>query len=77
MYTHMHAPSPSQSMRVCGYSPEVVGLENLDELRKTKKNCLFVPNHASFLDILTLTGFIPMPMKCVCFALDRCACVLL
>jgi len=53
------------SMTVCGYSPEVVGLENLDELRKTKKNCLFVPNHASFLDILTLTGFIPMPMKYV------------
>uniref|UniRef100_A0A7S2D0N1 Phospholipid/glycerol acyltransferase domain-containing protein n=1 Tax=Haptolina brevifila TaxID=156173 RepID=A0A7S2D0N1_9EUKA len=51
------------SMTICGYRPEVVGLENLDGLRD--KNCLFVPNHTSFLDILTLTGFIPMPMKYV------------
>ncbi len=50
-------------MTICGYRPEVVGLENLDAL--VGKNCLLVPNHTSFLDILTLTGFIPMPMKYV------------
>lgn len=50
------------SMRVCGYRPEVVGLENLP---KNGENCLYVPNHTSFLDILTLTGFIPRPMKYV------------
>jgi len=48
------------SMSMCGYVPEVVGLENLP-----KSNALFVPNHTSFLDILTLTGFIPKPMKYV------------
>jgi len=51
------------SMTICGYRPEVVGLENLEGLRG--KNCLFVPNHTSFMDILTLTGFIPKPMKYV------------
>merc|ERR1719310_1273144 len=50
------------SMRVCGYRPEVVGLENLP---KNGENCLYVPNHTSFLDILTLTGFVPRPMKYV------------
>jgi len=51
------------SMTLGGYCPEVVGLENLEALHG--QNCLFVPNHTSFLDILTLTGFIPMPMKYV------------
>ena len=48
------------SMRSCGYSPEVIGKENLP-----KGNALYVPNHTSFLDILTLTGFVPRPMKYV------------
>lgn len=48
------------SMRACLYNPEVVGLENLP-----KGNALYVPNHTSFLDILTMTGFIPRPMKYV------------
>jgi len=50
------------SMSVCGYVPQVVGLENLPP---HSINCLYVPNHTSFLDILTLTGFIPRPMKYV------------
>mmetsp|Transcript_100035 Transcript_100035/g.182525 ORF Transcript_100035/g.182525 Transcript_100035/m.182525 type:complete len:379 (+) Transcript_100035:65-1201(+) len=50
------------SMTVCGYVPEVVGLENLP---KSGTNCLYVPNHTSFLDILTLTGFLPRAMKYV------------
>ena len=50
-------------MTACGYAPEVIGLENLESVRKN--NCLFVPNHTSFMDILTLTGFIPMPIKYV------------
>lgn len=40
------------SMTICGYTPEVVGLENL----KGIETALFIPNHTSFLDILTLTG---------------------
>lgn len=48
------------SMRSCGYKPEVVGIENLPS-----GNALYVPNHTSFLDILTLTGFVPRPMKYV------------
>lgn len=35
------------SMTVCGYSPEVVGLENLPPHGET---CLYVPNHTSFMD---------------------------
>ena len=42
--------------------PEVIGLENLPA---AGDNCLYVPNHTSFLDILSLTGFIPRPMKYV------------
>ena len=48
-------------MSVCGYRPEVIGLDNLNGIG----NCLIVPNHTSFLDILTLTGFLPQPMKYV------------
>lgn len=48
------------SMRACGYRPEVVGIENLP-----KGNAIYVPNHTSFLDILTLTGFVPRAMKYV------------
>lgn len=50
------------SMTLCGYVPEVVGLENLPP---HGENALYVPNHTSFLDILTLTGFVPRPMKYV------------
>lgn len=50
------------SMTICGYVPEVVGLENLP---KDGGNCLYVPNHTSFLDILTLTGFLPRAIKYV------------
>lgn len=49
------------SMAICGYCPEVTGLHNLEGL----SNALFVPNHTSFLDILTLSGFVPKPMKYV------------
>jgi len=49
------------SMRICGYCPEVEGLENMP----MGTNFLVCPNHTSFLDILTLTGFIPRPMKYV------------
>ena len=49
------------SMRLCGYCPVVEGLENMP----AGNNFLVCPNHSSFLDILTLTGFIPRPMKYV------------
>ena len=39
-------------MTACGYIPEVVGLENLEGIG----TALYIPNHSSFLDILTLTG---------------------
>ena len=48
------------SMRFCGYKPTVIGRENLP-----KGNALICPNHTSFMDILTLTGFVPKPMKYV------------
>ena len=50
------------SMSVCGYIPELIGKENLP---KGSQNALYVPNHTSFMDILTLTGFVPRPMKYV------------
>ena len=40
------------SMTLSGYRPEIVGLENLEGL----DSVLYVPNHTSFLDILTLSG---------------------
>jgi len=48
------------SMRICGFSPDIQGVENLPPAGQA---CVYVPNHSSFLDILTLTGFIPRPMK--------------
>ena len=48
------------SMTAAGYRPRVVGVENLPE-----GACIYAPNHCSFLDILTLTGFIPRPFKYV------------
>jgi hypothetical protein len=50
------------SMSVCGYIPELIGKENLPN---GSQNALYVPNHTSFMDILTLTGFVPRPMKYV------------
>lgn len=38
----------------------MVGLENLPPIDET---VVYVPNHTSFLDILTLSGFIPRPFK--------------
>jgi len=48
------------SMRLSGYSPHVAGLENLP-----RGPAVYVVNHTSFLDILTLSGFIPRPLKYV------------
>lgn len=39
---------------------QVVGLENLPPMDET---VVYVPNHTSFLDILTLSGFVPRPFK--------------
>ena len=39
---------------------QVVGLENLPPMGET---VVYVPNHTSFLDILTLSGFVPRPFK--------------
>jgi len=50
------------SLIISGYIPEIVGL---DHLPKGGNNCLYVPNHTSFLDILTLTGFLPRATKYV------------
>ena len=48
------------SMLSCGYRPAVVGMENLPS--KTEA-VLYVPNHCSYLDILTLSAFLPRPFK--------------
>lgn len=48
------------SMSLCGYRPRVEGAENLPD-----GACVYAPNHSSFLDILTLTGFVPRPFKYV------------
>merc|ERR1719326_16851 len=49
-------------MLTCRFKLEVVGLENLP---KGTQNALYVPNHTSFMDILTMTAFVPRPMKYV------------
>ena len=46
------------SMRLSGYSPHIAGLEHLP-----RGPAVYVVNHTSFLDILTLSGFIPRPLK--------------
>ena len=48
------------SMLSCGYRPAVVGMENLPS---TTEAVLYVPNHCSYLDILTLSAFLPRPFK--------------
>lgn len=59
------------SMLACGFKPEVVGLENLPP-----GNCLYVPNHTSFMDILTMTAFIPRSVEVAALSHDsrRGAC---
>lgn len=46
------------SMLTCGYRPRVTG-----ELPPRGDAVLFVPNHTSYLDILTLSGFLGRPFK--------------
>uniref|UniRef100_A0A7S3K3P6 1-acyl-sn-glycerol-3-phosphate acyltransferase n=1 Tax=Aureoumbra lagunensis TaxID=44058 RepID=A0A7S3K3P6_9STRA len=48
------------SMLTCGYRPKLIGVENLPLL---KEAVLYVPNHTSYLDILTLSGFLKRPFK--------------
>ena len=48
------------TMRFIGYVPRVEGVENLPPMDET---VMYVPNHTSFLDILTLSGFIKRPFK--------------
>ena len=47
-------------MLTCLYRPKVTGKENLP---KKGVPVLIVPNHCSYLDILTLSAFMPRPFK--------------
>eukprot|EP00614_Pseudopedinella_elastica_P018382 CAMPEP_0172647358 /NCGR_PEP_ID=MMETSP1068-20121228/240712_1 /TAXON_ID=35684 /ORGANISM="Pseudopedinella elastica, Strain CCMP716" /LENGTH=356 /DNA_ID=CAMNT_0013461635 /DNA_START=103 /DNA_END=1173 /DNA_ORIENTATION=- len=51
------------SMLSCFYAPKVTGLENLP--KNTGEAFLLVPNHTSFLDIYSISGFIPIRLKYV------------
>ncbi|CAM9124213.1 unnamed protein product [Choristocarpus tenellus] len=42
------------------YRPQVRGLENLP---RKGQAAMYVPNHCSYMDILTLSGFVPRPLK--------------
>jgi 1-acyl-sn-glycerol-3-phosphate acyltransferase len=48
------------SMLTCLYRPKVTGRDNLP---KKGVPVLIVPNHCSYLDILTLSAFMPRPFK--------------
>jgi len=48
------------SMLTCGYRPKLVGAENLPEKGAA---ALYVPNHGSYLDIFTLSAFLPRDFK--------------
>jgi len=48
------------SMLTCLYRPKVTGRENLP---RRGVPVLYVPNHCSYLDILTLSAFMPRPFK--------------
>lgn len=50
------------AMLTCLYHPKVTGLENLPPASEA---VMFIPNHTSFLDIFTLSGFIPRRLKYV------------
>ncbi|CAM9436609.1 unnamed protein product [Discosporangium mesarthrocarpum] len=42
------------------YRPKVIGAENLPHHGSA---AMYVPNHCSYMDILTLSGFLPRPLK--------------
>ena len=48
------------AMTLVGYRPTIIGTENLPPHGET---VIYVPNHTSLMDILTLSGFIPRPFK--------------
>jgi len=48
------------SMLLCTYRPKVTGLEHLPH---TDEAFMFIPNHTSFLDIFSMSGFVPRRMK--------------
>ena len=50
------------SMLSCFYKPRVTGLENLPPKSEA---LLVIPNHTSFLDIFSLSGFVPRRLKYV------------
>jgi len=43
-----------------GYRAKVSGLENIPSL---DKGLMVIPNHTSFLDILTISAFVPLNCK--------------
>lgn len=48
------------AMLSCGYRPKLIGAEELPPLGEA---VVYVPNHCSYLDILTLSGFLPRSFK--------------
>lgn len=48
------------AMTLVGYRPKLIGIENLPKYGET---VVYVPNHTSLMDILTLSGFVPRPFK--------------
>ena len=48
------------AMSLVLYKPTLIGEENLPKYNET---VIYVPNHTSLMDILTLSGFIPRPFK--------------
>ncbi len=47
-------------MLTTGANPRLYGVENLPP---SNEAVIYVPNHTSFMDILTLSGFVPRPFK--------------
>jgi 1-acyl-sn-glycerol-3-phosphate acyltransferase len=52
------------TMLCCFTKPRVSGLHNLEGVGRTEP-IMFIPNHSSFLDIFTLSGFVPRRLKYV------------
>lgn len=50
------------AMLTCTFKPRLTGLENLPPVDEA---VMIIPNHTSFLDILSLSGFLPRPLKYV------------
>ena len=48
------------AMTLVGFRPTIIGTENLPSYNET---VIYVPNHTSLMDILTLSGFVPRPFK--------------